>query len=93
MKTRLEIMKARRQQSILNSQAESLKEYEAAQARIQKTMKQIFTALQVHDKMASTHGGHNWSHVGDLRQIEKELNDIRDRLMGTGEYAELGKTW
>jgi len=64
-----------------------LEDYEAEQARIQKILKQIATALIVHDKMASGQGGHHWGHVGDLRHAESQLEEIRNRLMGTGEYA------
>lgn len=65
----------------------ALKEYEDKQAKIQKTLKQIAAGLEKHDRNASVTGGHNWAQVGDLADILKTLEDIKDRLQGTGEYA------
>lgn len=65
----------------------ALAEYEKRQAEIQKTLKQIAAGLEKHDRNASVTGGHHWGHVGDLVDILKTLEDIKDRLQGTGEYA------
>jgi hypothetical protein len=70
---------------------DALKEYEARQAEIRKLLKQIEAGLQKHDREASSNaGGHHWGHVGDLTSIAETLTDLRDRLHGTGEYAEVG---
>jgi len=66
----------------------ALKEYEDKQAKIQKTLKQIAAGLEKHDRDASVKGGHHWGHVGDLVDILKTLEDIKDRLHGTGEYSD-----
>ena len=87
MKTILEIRKANDKKRNLASRANSLKEYEAEQARIKKLLKQIETSLVVHDHNASGLGGHHWGHVGDLRHAAGNLEEIRNFLMGTGEYA------
>jgi hypothetical protein len=69
----------------------ALNEYEIKQAEIRKLLKQIEAGLQKHDRAASGKGGHNWGHVGDLNSIKETLSDIKDRLHGTGEYAEIAK--
>jgi hypothetical protein len=68
--------------------ANSLKEYKAEQARIKKLLKQIEAGLEKHDRNASSNpGGHHWGHVGDLGHVAANLEELRDFLMGTGEYA------
>lgn len=74
-------------------QKTALTEYENKQDEIAKLLKQIAAGLEKHDRKASMQGGHNWSHVGDLTSIAETLTDLRDRLHGTGEYAETAKTW
>ena len=74
-------------QNVDQSKDNALAEYENKQADIEKLLNQIRVGLEAHDKRASGKGGHHWGHVGDLNQIASELSDIRDRLMGTGEYA------
>lgn len=69
---------------------ESLVKYESKKAEIRKLLKQIEAGLEKHDRNASTHGGHRWGHVGDLASIADTLTDLKDRLHGTGEYAEVG---
>lgn len=91
-KTILEIKKARRVKDRTASARESLVEYEAKQAAIRKLLKQIEAGLDKHDRQASTEGGHNWGHVGDLGSMIETLIDIRDRLYQTGEYAKVA-TW
>lgn len=86
-KSILEIKKANAKKRNIASRENSLQKYEEKQAHIKKLLKQIETSLIVHDRMASGPGGHHWGHVGDLTRIEGELQDIRDRLMGIGEYA------
>jgi hypothetical protein len=73
-----------------SKQADALKEYEAKQAEIKKLLKQIEDGLFTHDRNASDPGGHHWGHVGDLVSIAETLTDLKDRLHGTGEYAEVG---
>ena len=85
MKSNADIRKAKK--SNLVCQENSLTEYEAEQARIKKLLKQIETSLVVHDHNASGLGGHHWGHVGDLRHVAGNLEELRDFLMGTGEYA------
>lgn len=87
MKSILEIKKANAKKRNIASRENSLQKYEEKQAAIKKLLKQIDTSLIVHDRMASGAGGHHWGHVGDLTKIENELQDIRDCLMGVGEYA------
>jgi hypothetical protein len=67
--------------------ASSLKEYEAEQVRIKKLLKQIEVGLEKHDRKASGQGGHHWGHVGDLGHVASDLEELRDFLMGIGEYA------
>ncbi|RPI95378.1 MAG: hypothetical protein EHM40_03250 [Chloroflexi bacterium] len=75
--------------SIKSIKQDALKEYETQQAQIRKLLKQIEAGLQKHDRNASSNpGGHHWGHVGDLTSIAETLTDLRDRLHGTGEYAE-----
>ena len=73
-------------------QQTALKAYETKQAEIEKLLKQIQAGLLKHDRKASVPGGHNWCHVGDLDDIADTLAELRDRLHGTGEYAEVAKT-
>lgn len=86
-KSILEIRKANAKKRNIASREGSLKKYEEKQSNIKKLINQIETSLIVHDRMASGQGGHHWGHVGDLKRIEGELQDIRDRLIGFGEYA------
>lgn len=68
----------------------ALMQYEAKQAEIKKLLRQIEAGMQKHDRNASRDpGGHHWGHVGDLMSIAETLTDLRDRLHGTGEYAEV----
>ena len=83
----LEIKKVSAKKCNLASRVNSLEEYEAEQARIKKLLKQIETSLVVHDHKASGQGGHHWGHVGDLRHVAGNLEELRDFMMGTGEYA------
>jgi len=76
--------------NIKQAQADALKEYEAKQAEIKKLLRQIEVGLEKHDRNASGPGGHHWGHVGDLTSIAETLTDLKDRLHGTGEYAEVG---
>lgn len=64
----------------------ALEAYEEKQAEIEKLLKQIKAGLLKHDRGCNPR--HHWGHVGDLNRIANELTDIRDRLHGTGEYAE-----
>jgi len=32
-------------------------------------------------------GTKNWGHVGDVAEVRNRLNDVRDFLTGSGEYA------
>ena len=82
----LEIKKSRRRKDLAASRVEALEQYEAHQREIKKLLKQIEAGLEQHDRAASGSGGHDWSHVGDLKNIEATLTDIRDRLHHTGEY-------
>lgn len=69
---------------------DALQEYENKQAEIEKLLKQIQAGLLEHDRNASgKSGGHHWGHVGDLNHIATELQDIRDRLTGKGEYEKV----
>lgn len=73
--------------TIRQAKEDALKNYERKQVEIKKLLKQIETALIVHDHKASGQGGHHWGHVGDLNHIEEQLTEARDFLMGNGEYA------
>lgn len=72
--------------TVKNMKESSLKKYEEKQAEIRKLLKQIEAGLEKHDKNASSKGGHNWTHVGDLNRIESELRELKDILHGTGEF-------
>jgi len=74
-------------QTIKQVDADPLKAYEAKQAEIKELLKQIKAGLEKHDRQASSHGGHQWGHVGDLAGIADTLTDLKDRLHHTGEYA------
>jgi hypothetical protein len=69
------------------------KEYKKKQAEIAKLIKQIQAGLEEHNRKAERFGDRNWGYFGDLEDIAVTLTDIKDRLHGTGEYAEVGKTW
>lgn len=84
MKSILEIKKANAKKRNMASRESSLKNYEHKQAEIKKLLKQIDAGLEKHDRQASKDGGHHWGHVGDLRHIEAQLEEIRDFLMGAG---------
>lgn len=71
----------------------ALEAYEEKQAEIKKLLAQITVGLEQHDRKASTTGGHYWGHVGDLNDIAATLQDLKDRLHKTGEYAELATTF
>ncbi len=70
----------------MDDRESSLKRYEQHQAEIRKLLKQIDTGLEKHDLKASGPGGHHWGYVGDLDHVEGQLRELRDFLMGTGEY-------
>lgn len=70
----------------------ALEAYEEKQAEIEKLLKQIQSGLLKHDRKAGGPGGHHWGHVGDLTDIAATLAELRDRLHGTGEYAEVKKS-
>jgi hypothetical protein len=71
---------------------EALVEYEAKQRAIRKLLREIEAGLDKHDRRASSQpGGHHWGHVGDLGSIIETLIDLKDRLHGTGEYAEVAQ--
>ena len=84
----LEIRKANAKKRNTASRENSLQRYEEKQAEIKKLLKQIEAGLLKHDRNASGPGGHHWGHVGDLADIAHSLTDLKDRLHGTGEYAE-----
>lgn len=87
MKSILELRKANAKKRNMASRENSLLKYEECQEKIKKLLKQIDASLLVHDRRASGQGGHHWGHVGDLKKIETQLQDIRDSLIGQGEYA------
>lgn len=74
----------------MNTQT-SLENYEQKQAEITMLLRQIAVGLEQHDRNASGKGGHHWGHVGDLTSIATTLTDLRDRLHGTGEYADVNQ--
>jgi septal ring factor EnvC (AmiA/AmiB activator) len=74
------------QRKEIEMKSDALKEYEKKQAEIKKLLKQIEAGLEKHDHEASMSGVHHWGHVGDLASIAETLNDLKDRLHGTGEY-------
>ena len=74
----------------INMSTTALEEYEAKQEELKKLLKQIEAGLLKHDRKASSQGGHDWGHVGDLNHMISTLSDIRDRLHQTGEYAKAG---
>ncbi len=90
MKSIIEIRKANAKKCNQASRENSLQKYEEKQAEIRKLLKQIEVGLEKHDRNASGHGGHHWGHVGDLTSIAATLQDVKDQLHHTGEYAEVG---
>lgn len=66
-----------------------LERYELTQDEIRKLLRQIEAGLEAHDKRASSNGGHNWGHVGDLSHVKDILNDVKDKLHLTGEYKKI----
>ena len=69
----------------MNTQT-ALEAYEEKQAEIEKLIRQIKNGLLQHDRGCNPH--HHWGHVGDLTSIAEQLQDIKDRLHRTGEYAD-----
>lgn len=78
--------------SLRKASEQALLNYEDRKEEIQKLLKEIAAGLEEHDRKASLSGGHHWGHVGDLNQVAEELSDIRNKLMGKGEYAEPAET-
>ena len=69
------------------TQQDASKAYKAKQAEIEKLMQQITAGLDEHKRDAYNQGNLHWGHVGDLASIAETLTDLRDRLLGMGEYA------
>lgn len=67
--------------------ARTREEYKRHQAEIKKLLLQIRDGLKRHEQEALQQGCH-WGLLGDVNRIEQELAEIRDRLMGLGEYAQ-----
>ncbi|MBS4062728.1 MAG: hypothetical protein KG029_20200 [Bacteroidetes bacterium] len=63
----------------------ALAKYEEKQAAIKKLLKQIEVGIEKSDR-GRTEAVH-WGHVGSLAHIEGQLQDIKDMLYQTGEYA------
>ena len=63
----------------------ALKTYEEKQAAIKKLLKQIDHGLEKHDRERTE--AINWGHVGDLTYIEEQLQQVKDMLYRTGEFA------
>ena len=40
------------------------------------------------DSMMEIPGSIHWGHVGDMQRTRDQLAEIRDQLLGLGEYAE-----
>lgn len=66
--------------TVKQAKESALKKYEEKQDEIRKLLKQIDANLINHDRQASSKGGHNWTHVGDLNHILSELRDINNFL-------------
>lgn len=64
--------------TVKQAKESALKKYEERQAEIRKLLKQIDANLMNHDRNASSQGGHNWTHVGDLNHILDELQNINN---------------
>jgi len=71
------------------NKAGALEQYETAQIKIKRLLKQIEAGLEKHDRKTSGQGGHHWGHVGDLNRIAGELEEINNLLHSKGEYAEV----
>jgi hypothetical protein len=66
--------------------------YKDKKAEIKKLLKSIEAGIEKHDRKANQDRIH-WGHVGDMNSIRAALQEVSDQLHGTGEYAEVGKTW
>ena len=85
----LTIKRANAKKNKIASHENCLQTYEEKKENIEKLLKQIKVGLEAHDRRASrAAGGHHWGHVGDLDHFEKQLTEIRNQLMGTGEYQQ-----
>ena len=58
-------------------------------AEVRETLKEITDA--VHDHCGTDPDNVNWNEVGSMVQLARDLGEIRDRLLGLGEYAEAGE--
>lgn len=82
-----------------NEEVGSVNEGEESQAQFQKyhedtakLLKNINSGLSKHyDKVTNpkgVNGGQaHWGHVGDIKSLHRDLQDIHDRILQTGEYA------
>lgn len=78
---------------------EELTEGEEAHAQFQKyhndtaaLLKKIHTGLSKHyanvtDKKGYNSGVAHWGHIGDIKHIHRQLQDIHDNILQQGEYA------
>ena len=76
----------------MNTKNQAQLVYKDKKAEIRKLLKSIEAGIEKHSTKANRDGIH-WGYVGDLTSVEEALKEISDQLHGTGEYAEVGKTW
>ena len=55
-------------------------------AEVRETLQEITDA--VNDHCGTDPDNVNWGDVGSMSQLARDLGEIRDRLLGLGEYAE-----
>lgn len=83
----------------LDTEGNQLNESEEAHAQFLKyhkdaadLLKKIHAGLSKHQSNVTSkntyhHGEAHWGHVGDIKHIHRQLQDIHDSILQTGEYA------
>lgn len=67
-----------------NKKAEAA--YNTAVADACSALEQIKAGMTAHAQ--DQQAGGNWGHVGDMKHLAAQLQQLADQLNGTGEYAE-----
>jgi hypothetical protein len=74
-------------------------QYDHYHKQARELLKHLSNALDSHKESTKDHNstlavgvnrGAHWGHVGDIKDIKRNLEDIHDRLTQTGEYAKGG---
>lgn len=68
------------------------KQFQAYHEATAKLLKNINKGLSDHytavtDKKGINNGAPHWGHVGDIKNFHRQLQDIHDQILQTGEYA------